>query len=248
MPAAARSSAPTRRTGLPFIPFTPFIREVPEIRSRRMRTPVRQVAVPGPAGAWSGWPPAEDLRPYARGSPSFDRGEERNGPAPVKPGPLKGGTRVVRAPAPVPGRSLRRRRGVGVDIRCNDHRSLRSDGGDVLSAGGDHRTGDLHPVRPGPAVRPGFPRRCGPGIGAGPLLRLPDGFHRTGPGGAGCVLDAGGLLDVRVVASGGLDEYAMDELVRTGAPIDIYAVGTRVGVSASPTNSHPKVACRWWRG
>ncbi|AZQ39433.1 nicotinate phosphoribosyltransferase [Streptomyces cyaneochromogenes] len=46
------------------------------------------------------------------------------------------------------------------------------------------------------------------------------------------ILDGAGLPDVRIVASGGLDEYALDELVRSGAPIDTYAVGTRVGVSA----------------
>ncbi|MGV9288318.1 nicotinate phosphoribosyltransferase [Streptomyces sp. NPDC003719] len=45
-------------------------------------------------------------------------------------------------------------------------------------------------------------------------------------------LDAAGLPDVRIVASGGLDEYAVDALVRSGAPIDVYAVGTRVGTSA----------------
>ncbi|MCX4903799.1 nicotinate phosphoribosyltransferase [Streptomyces sp. NBC_00878] len=48
---------------------------------------------------------------------------------------------------------------------------------------------------------------------------------------ARAILDAAGLPDVRIVASGGLDEYAVDDLVRS-APIDIYAVGTRVGVSA----------------
>ncbi|MYX32824.1 MULTISPECIES: nicotinate phosphoribosyltransferase [unclassified Streptomyces] len=46
------------------------------------------------------------------------------------------------------------------------------------------------------------------------------------------VLDESGLPDVRIVASGGLDEYRIEELVRAGAPIDTYAVGTRVGVSA----------------
>lgn len=49
---------------------------------------------------------------------------------------------------------------------------------------------------------------------------------------ARALLDAAGLPDVRVIASGGLDEYAVDDLVRSGAPIDVYAVGTRVGVSA----------------
>ncbi|MFK0237821.1 nicotinate phosphoribosyltransferase [Streptomyces vinaceus] len=45
-------------------------------------------------------------------------------------------------------------------------------------------------------------------------------------------LDAAGLTDVRIIASGGLDEYAIDDLVRSGAPIDVFAVGTRVGVAA----------------
>jgi len=44
-------------------------------------------------------------------------------------------------------------------------------------------------------------------------------------------LDAAGLKDVMIVASGGLDECGVDELVRARAPIDLYAVGTRVGVS-----------------
>ena len=34
------------------------------------------------------------------------------------------------------------------------------------------------------------------------------------------------------MASGGLDEYGLDDLVRARAPIDVFAVGTRVGVSA----------------
>lgn len=46
------------------------------------------------------------------------------------------------------------------------------------------------------------------------------------------ILDAAGLPDVQIVASGGLDETGVDRLVRAGAPIDVYAVGTRVGVSA----------------
>lgn len=46
------------------------------------------------------------------------------------------------------------------------------------------------------------------------------------------LLDEAGLADVRITVSGGLDEYAVDDLVRSGAPVDVYAVGTRVGVSA----------------
>jgi nicotinate phosphoribosyltransferase len=46
------------------------------------------------------------------------------------------------------------------------------------------------------------------------------------------MLDAAGLDVVRIVASGGLDEAEIDRLSRQGAPIDAFAVGTRVGMSA----------------
>ncbi len=46
------------------------------------------------------------------------------------------------------------------------------------------------------------------------------------------LLDEHGLTDARIFASGGLDEYAIADLVAAGAPIDAYGVGTKVGVSA----------------
>lgn len=46
------------------------------------------------------------------------------------------------------------------------------------------------------------------------------------------ILDDAGLGYIRIVASGGLDEYALERLVQGGAPIDMFGVGTRVGVSA----------------
>ena len=46
------------------------------------------------------------------------------------------------------------------------------------------------------------------------------------------ILDDAGLHDVQIFASGGLDEYAIDALVRAGAPIDGFGVGTRIGMSA----------------
>lgn len=49
---------------------------------------------------------------------------------------------------------------------------------------------------------------------------------------ARAILDEAGLPEVRIFASGGLDEFAVDELVRGGAPIDGFGVGTKVGVSA----------------
>jgi nicotinate phosphoribosyltransferase len=45
-------------------------------------------------------------------------------------------------------------------------------------------------------------------------------------------LDAVGLQRVRIVASGGLDEDSVAQLVAAGAPIDVYGVGTKMGVPA----------------
>jgi len=46
------------------------------------------------------------------------------------------------------------------------------------------------------------------------------------------ILDQAGQQGVRIIASGGLDEFEVDRLVRSGAPIDAFGVGTRIGVSA----------------
>lgn len=46
------------------------------------------------------------------------------------------------------------------------------------------------------------------------------------------MLDAGGLREVQIFASGGLDELALRNLLEAGAPIDGFGVGTRMGVSA----------------
>ena len=46
------------------------------------------------------------------------------------------------------------------------------------------------------------------------------------------MLDEAGLPDVGVFASGGLDEYEVDRLVRERTPIEGYGVGTKAGVSA----------------
>lgn len=45
------------------------------------------------------------------------------------------------------------------------------------------------------------------------------------------MLDAAGLPQVKVVASGGLDEDAIADLVADGAPIDGFGVGTSLGVA-----------------
>jgi nicotinate phosphoribosyltransferase len=46
------------------------------------------------------------------------------------------------------------------------------------------------------------------------------------------LLDRAGLRHVRIVVSGSLDELSIDDLVRSGAPIDAFGVGTKMGVSA----------------
>jgi nicotinate phosphoribosyltransferase len=67
------------------------------------------------------------------------------------------------------------------------------------------------------------PARCGIRLDSGDLGALARRARR--------ILDDAGLPGVRIIASGGLDEYAVEDLVRSGAAIDVFAVGTRVGVA-----------------
>jgi nicotinate phosphoribosyltransferase len=46
------------------------------------------------------------------------------------------------------------------------------------------------------------------------------------------ILDQAGLPDVKIFASSGFDEYALERLIAGGARIDAFGVGTRMGVSA----------------
>jgi nicotinate phosphoribosyltransferase len=46
------------------------------------------------------------------------------------------------------------------------------------------------------------------------------------------ILDKNGLQDVSIFASGNLDEYRIRDLIRAGAPIDAFGVGTAMVVSA----------------
>ena len=46
------------------------------------------------------------------------------------------------------------------------------------------------------------------------------------------ILDDAGLSYVNIIASGGLDEFQIETLVKSNAPIDQFGVGTKVGVSA----------------
>ncbi len=46
------------------------------------------------------------------------------------------------------------------------------------------------------------------------------------------ILDQAGFPDIKIMASGNLDEFAIEELAGKGAAIDMYAAGTRLCVSA----------------
>src|SRR4029079_9024014 len=46
------------------------------------------------------------------------------------------------------------------------------------------------------------------------------------------LLDRAGLTDVKIFASSSLDEYKIEELLRAGAPIDGFGVGTLLGTSS----------------
>jgi nicotinate phosphoribosyltransferase len=70
------------------------------------------------------------------------------------------------------------------------------------------------------------------GLAGDLAVRLDSGDLDELSRGARALLDEAGLQGVRIFASGGLDEYQLDRLVRGGAPIDAFGVGTRMGVSA----------------
>ena len=59
-------------------------------------------------------------------------------------------------------------------------------------------------------------------------IRIDSGDFRSESWQARIKLDTVGLSDVRIVASGGLDEYQIAELVASNAPIDVFACGTSI--------------------
>jgi nicotinate phosphoribosyltransferase len=69
------------------------------------------------------------------------------------------------------------------------------------------------------------------GLSRGVGIRLDSGDLLELSRRARALLDSEGLGFVRIFASGGLDEFEIDALVRAGAPIDAFGVGTRMGVS-----------------
>jgi nicotinate phosphoribosyltransferase len=70
------------------------------------------------------------------------------------------------------------------------------------------------------------------GVCGGVGVRLDSGDLHELSTHARLVLDRAGFPEAAIVASGGLDEFAVKQLLDAGAPIDAFGVGTRVGVSA----------------
>jgi nicotinate phosphoribosyltransferase len=46
------------------------------------------------------------------------------------------------------------------------------------------------------------------------------------------ILDEAGLGDVKIMATGDLDEYKIRDIVRAGGPVDVFGVGTELATSA----------------
>ncbi|MFZ2446113.1 MAG: nicotinate phosphoribosyltransferase [Syntrophobacteraceae bacterium] len=63
-------------------------------------------------------------------------------------------------------------------------------------------------------------------------VRLDSGDMAELSGRVRLILDEAGLRDVKIMASGNLDEFRLDALIAKGAAIDLYAVGTKLCVSA----------------
>jgi nicotinate phosphoribosyltransferase len=68
------------------------------------------------------------------------------------------------------------------------------------------------------------PGEVGVRLDSGDLDRLSREARRT--------LDHAGIGRAKIFASGGLDEHEVAELVRAGAPVDAFGIGTQLGVSA----------------
>jgi nicotinate phosphoribosyltransferase len=87
----------------------------------------------------------------------------------------------------------------------------------------DTLTGAQRAARVGQALQQGGSRLRGVRLDSGDLLTLSQQTRQ--------ILDAAGLTDTRIYASGGLNEYEVARLVAAGAPIDVFGVGTDMGVS-----------------
>ena len=87
----------------------------------------------------------------------------------------------------------------------------------------DTLTGVRHAIRVGQVLRERGHRLIGVRLDSGDLAELSKQARQ--------MLDAAGMKDVAIVASSELDEYAIAELKRKGAPIQVWGVGTKLAVA-----------------
>jgi len=87
----------------------------------------------------------------------------------------------------------------------------------------DTVTGAQRAARVGQALLQRGHRLRGVRIDSGDLLTLSRATR--------LILDEAGLSFTRIYGSGGLNEYQVERLIRAGAPIDVFGIGTDLGVS-----------------
>ncbi|MDD5347445.1 MAG: nicotinate phosphoribosyltransferase [Candidatus Omnitrophica bacterium] len=87
----------------------------------------------------------------------------------------------------------------------------------------DTRKGLANAVKAGLALAQAGHRLAGVRIDSGDIPALSKLARR--------MFDAAGLTQVKVVASGNLDEFAIEELLKQGACVDSFGVGTQMGTS-----------------
>jgi nicotinate phosphoribosyltransferase len=87
----------------------------------------------------------------------------------------------------------------------------------------DTISGARHAARVGQVLRQSGHRLQAVRLDSGDLLTLSRATRE--------ILDAAGLTDTRIYASGSLNEHEVARLVTAGAPIDVFGVGTDMGVS-----------------
>ena len=63
-------------------------------------------------------------------------------------------------------------------------------------------------------------------------IRMDSGDFKTLTRAARGILDQAGLTDAKIMLSGDLDEYAIQDLVSSGTPVDAFGVGTQLATSA----------------
>jgi nicotinate phosphoribosyltransferase len=72
-------------------------------------------------------------------------------------------------------------------------------------------------------------------------VRIDSGDLAVHAGRVRAILDEAGLCDVRIVASGGIDEWALRDFARRSAPIDMFGIGTSLATS----QDQPAIDCAY---